>query len=138
MVIEMCSLCAEEWFDEVRTLRKEKAKEEQGRRKICFSKVTPFTAKPPPTVLEHGIKFPHNHSQALSWSTAGTLCLRFPYCDRYIHGFSSNEKDSMDVKLEARKNTLSEVTHDTPAVSTQTRHAAQDIAFGSVSDESEL
>ena len=41
----------------------------------------------------------------------------------------------MDVKLETRKNTLSEVTNDTPAVSTQTKHAAQDIAFGSVSKD---
>jgi len=44
----------------------------------------------------------------------------------------------MDVKLEARKNTLNEVTHDTPAVSTQTKHAAQDIAFGSVSNKTSL
>ena len=55
-----------------------------------------------------------------------------------IYGCPSRGKDSMDVKLEARKNTLNEVTHDTPAVSTQTKHAAQDIAFGSVSNKTSL
>jgi hypothetical protein len=40
----------------------------------------------------------------------------------------------MDVKVEARKIALIALDHEIPAVNTQTKEAAQDIAFGSVGD----
>jgi len=38
----------------------------------------------------------------------------------------------MDVKVEARKTALIALDHEIPTINTQTKEAAQDIAFGSV------